>query len=156
MTFTDVLVSVTTDFSDYLKGKSEINADVFINPNKYALRLPIGRIVADSKVSRQGIEIYKQKIAKNQKIKPIIVVKHPKKVLYAILDGHHRYYALREMGIKEVNCALAGNCSSAIFYLTEHGYFQPTAEITESIRQPIIKLHKNLIQSLMKFADPEI
>ena len=151
MSLLEFFSSVRADFSDWIKGKSEINADVFMQPNKYAICLPIDKLVADTKVSRQGIEIYKQKIAGNQKINPVIVVKHPRKDLYAVLDGHHRYYAYLEMGKKEVDCALAGDYSSVIFYLTEHGYFQPSPEITEGIRQPAIRLHQNLKQFLSNF-----
>ena len=61
------LVSVKRDFSNFLNGKSEINADVFIHPLKYVASLHIEKIVADSKVSRQGIEIYKQKIANKER-----------------------------------------------------------------------------------------
>ena len=32
--------------------KSEINIDVFANPEKYLVRLPIDKIVADTKVDR--------------------------------------------------------------------------------------------------------
>ena len=151
MSLLDFFSSVRADFSDWINGKSEINADVFVYPNKHAICLPIDKLVADAKVSRQGIEIYKQKIAGNQKINPVIVVKHPRKDLYAVLDGHHRYYAYLEMGKKEVDCALAGDYSSVIFYLTEHGYFQPSPEITEGIRQPAIRLHQNLKQFLANF-----
>ena len=134
-----------------LRGKSESNADVFLHPNKYSVCLPVEKIVADSKVSRQGIEIYKRKIANNEKINPIIVVKHPRKDLYAVLDGHHRYYAFLELGKTEIDCAIAGDYSSVIFYLTEHGYFQPSPEITEGIRHPAIRLHHNLKQFLTNF-----
>jgi hypothetical protein len=113
--------------------------------------LPISKLRADSKVSRQGVEFYKQKIANKEKLRPIIVVKHPRKDIYAVLDGHHRFYAYKEAGIRKVDCALAGDYSSVMFYLTEHGYFQPSPEFTESIRQPAIRLHENLKQFLTNF-----
>jgi hypothetical protein len=134
-----------------IKGEGEFNADVFVNPDKYSVSLPIQKIVADNKVSRQGVEIYKQKIINNEEISPVIVVKHPRKDLYAVLDGHHRFYAFLEMGKKEINCAPAGDYSSVIFYLTEHGYFQPSPEVTKNIRQPVVKLHQNLKQFLTNF-----
>jgi hypothetical protein len=147
------LSSFKRDVSNFLNGKSEINTDVFIHPLKYSVSLQIEKLVVDSKVSRQGIEFYKQKIASEEKIGPLIVVKHPRKELYAVLDGHHRYYAHLEMGKKEIDCALAGDYSSVIFYLTEHGWFQPIPEITEGIRHPAIKLHQNLKQFLTNFVN---
>jgi hypothetical protein len=151
MFINDFFDSIRADFSGWLKGQGEINADVFIHPAKYAVLLSIEKLVADSKVSQQGIEIYKQKILENQKINPIVVVKHPRREVYAVLDGHHRYYAYLELGIKEVECALAGDYSSVIFYLTEQGYFQPSAGFTEGLRQPAIRLHQNLKQFLINF-----
>jgi hypothetical protein len=109
----------------------KINIDVFANPEKYLLRLPIEKIVADTKVDTEAIEMYKKKLQNGEKIAPIIVVKHPKFDVYAVLDGHHRYYAFLELGKKEVNCALAGDFSSLMFYMTEHGYFQPKPETKE-------------------------
>jgi hypothetical protein len=153
MSIVDFISSLKYDFSSFLNGRSAINTDVFLYPDKYAVRLPVGKLVADAKVSRQGIELYKQKIVDNQKINPIIVVKHPRKDLYAVLDGHHRYYASLEMGKKEVDCALAGDYSSVIFYLTQRGYFQPSPEFTEGFRQPAIRLHQNLKQFLANFSN---
>ena len=143
--------TLKADVSGWISGKGEINPDVFIHPSKYAICLPIEKLVADSKISRQGVEVYKRKIQKGDKINPIIVVKHPRKELYAVLDGHHRFYAFLELGKKEVDCALAGDYSSVIFYLTQHGYFQPSPEFTEGFRQPAIRLHENLKQFLSNF-----
>lgn len=86
--------------------------------------------------------IYKQKILEEKRIKLIVMVKHPRKVLYAVLDGHHRYYAYLELGKKEIECAVAGDYSSVIFYLTEHGYFQPSPEITNGVRNRAMKFTK--------------
>jgi hypothetical protein len=151
MSVVDFFSSVKSDFSSFFNGENQINVDVFINPDKYAVCLPIEKLVADSKVSRKGIAIYKEKILANQKINPIIVVKHPRKDLYAVLDGHHRYYAYLELNKKEVNCALAGDYSSVIFYITQYGYLQPTPEFTEGVRLPVIRLHQNLKQFLTNF-----
>jgi hypothetical protein len=151
MSIVDFFSSIKYDFSSFLNGRSEINTDVFLYPAKYAICLPIEKIVADSKVSRLGIDIYKQKIAENQKINPIIVVKHPRKDLYAVLVVHHRYFGFLELGRREIDCALAGDYSSVVFYLTQHGYFQPRPEFTEGFRLPAIRLHQNLKQFLANF-----
>ena len=134
----------------------EINIDVFANPEKYLVRLPIEKIVADTKVDPEAIEMYKKKIQNGEKISPIIVVKHPKFEVYAVLDGHHRYYALLELGKKEVDCALAEDFSSLMFYMTEHGYFQPKPETKEENQKKIIHLHENIQDFLQNFLkDPD-
>jgi len=129
----------------------EINIDVFANPEKYLLRLPLEKIVADTKVDPEAIEMYKKKIENGEKIAPLIVVKHPKFDLYAVLDGHHRYYALLELGKKKVDCALAGDFSSLMFYMTEHGYFQPKPQTKEEDQKKIIHLHENVQDFLQNF-----
>ena len=133
----------------------EVNFDVFLNPSKYLKRLPLDEIVADTRVYRKGVERYKEQIAKGESIPPIIVVKHPTKELYAVLDGHHRYYAYAELGRKEVDCALAGNISRVIFYMTKHGLFQPPSGVTEHIRAPALQFNANVKQFLSDFlSDP--
>jgi uncharacterized ParB-like nuclease family protein len=155
MSFRQILknlwVSIKKDILGLLKRKYVFNPDVFIDPDKYARPLSIVKIVADSKVSRDGVEFYKKKIANNEKINPIIVVKHPRIDLYAVLDGHHRYWACREMGKKTIDSALAGDYSSVNFYLTEYGFFQPSSETTEKLREPAKKMHENLKQFLDEF-----
>jgi hypothetical protein len=145
-----ILEAVKDDASSLLAEK-KVNADIFLNPKKYEVCLPVKKIIADSKVSKEGVEIYKQKIKNNEKIDPLIVVKHPHKDIYAVLDGHHRYYAYVEMGKRKISCALAGDYSSVIFYLTENGYLQPTVQFTKKIRQPAKKLHENLKDFLNSF-----
>jgi len=134
----------------------EINIDVFSNPEKYLVRLPIEEIVADTKVSPEAIELYKQKIRNGDKILPIIVVKHPKFDVYAVLDGHHRYYAYLELGKKKVNCALAGDFSSVFFYMAKNGFFQPNPETKGEMRKPVLQLHENIQDFLNNFLkDPD-
>ena len=129
----------------------EINIDVFANPEKYLVCLPMDKIVADTKVDPEAIEMYKKKIQKGEKIAPLIVVKHPNYDVYAVLDGHHRYYALLELGKKQVDCALAGDFSSLMFYMTEQGYFQPKPETEEENQKKIIHLHENIQDFLQNF-----
>ena len=135
--------------------RAQFNPDVFINPHKYERPIAMHKIVADTKVSRQGVEYYKKKIEANEPIDPIVVVKHPRLDLYAVLDGHHRYYACKELGKETINCALAEDYSSVVFYLTEHGYLQPNTEATEHLRLPIKKMHYNLKQFLEDFLDED-
>ena len=134
----------------------EVNVDVFLNPSKYLKRLPLQEIVADTRIYRKGVERYKKKIANGESVPPIIVVKHPTKELYAVLDGHHRYYAYVELGREEIDCALAGNVSAVIFYMTEHGLFQPPSGLTEHIRVPAFEFNAKVKQFLSDFSnDPQ-
>jgi len=133
------------------KNKRKFNVDVFSNPQKYLVRLPIEEIIADTKVNSEAVEKYKQKIKRKEKIAPIIVVKHPKFELYAVLDGHHRYYAYLELGRKRIDCALAGDFSSVIFYLTEHGFFQPNPQDKNGAQKIGLQLHKNIEDFLHNF-----
>ncbi len=149
--FTDSLRSKVKKLTKPTRGQ-EINIDVFQNPEKYLVRVPIEKIVADTKVSREGVEWYKQKIKRGQKIAPIIVVKHPKFEKYAVLDGHHRYYAYLELGKKEVDCAVSGDFSSVIYTMTKHGYFQPGAEVRKGIYKQIFQAHENIQEFLDNFS----
>ncbi len=138
------------------RRRREINIDVFANPEKYLICLPIEKIVADTKVSAEAVELYKQRIKNGEKIPPIIVVKHPRFDVYAVLDGHHRFYAYLEIGRKEIECALAGDFSSVMFYLTEQGFFQPNLETKGEMRKPVLRLHEDIQDFLQNFLkDPE-
>ncbi len=138
------------------KGEREqFNPDVLINPHRYARTIAIDKIIADTKVFRQGVEFYKKKIEANEAIDPIVVVKHPRQDAYAVLDGHHRYYAYKELGKDSINCAVAEDISSVIFYLTEHGYLQPSTQTTEHLRVPAKKMHENLKEFLEEFLDED-
>ena len=148
----DLLDSLRTRVMQLTNRRSrEINIDVFANPEKYLIRLPIDKIVADTKVSREAINLYKQKIKNGEKLAPLIVVKHPKFDVYAVLDGHHRYYAYLELGKKVVDCALAGDFSALIFYLTERGFFQPNPETKGEMRKPVLQLHEDIQEFLQNF-----
>jgi protein-tyrosine phosphatase len=105
--------------------------DVFIHPENHLICLPIEKIIADTKVNRRIVELYKRKIVTGERILAIVVIKNPGKDIYAVLDGHHRYFATLEMGIKEINCAFAGDFSGLVFTMAKYGFFQPATEIIE-------------------------
>ena len=107
----------------------KINIDVFVHPDKYLIQVSTEKIVADKKVQNQIVEYYKRKIRNGEDILPIVVIKNPGQELYAVLDGHHRYYAFFELGVKNVKCAFFGDFSGLLFYMVGHGFFQPTAKI---------------------------
>ncbi len=112
---------------DFITGKS-VNFEIFRHPGSYMIWLPLSQIIADSKVSRQGIEHYKQRILRNEDTGPIILLKAPEKDSYVVLDGHHRFYAHLELGKEEIASAVVADRSDVLFYLARYGKFQPNVE----------------------------
>ena len=134
----------------------KINLDVFINPEKYKQKISVKKIVADPKISKKGVKRYKKILSQEKSLGTIIVIKHPRKDVYAVIDGHHRFYAQLESGIKEIDCAVIGDFSSFMFHLTKDGWFQPSKEFTEYLRMPVLKFQKDLDDFLKEFLkDPE-
>jgi len=110
-------------------------------------KISIKKIVADPKVLRKGVERYIEKIKNNEPIKPLIVFKHPVEDLYAVLDGHHRFYALAETGAQEVDCLVIRSPLSFLFNGTKSGWFQPSPKVTKYLRMPM----KVLVKYMKKF-----
>lgn len=122
-------LSMVREVVDFVMGKS-VNFDVMLHPGRYSIVLPLYKIIADGKVSKEGVETYKAMILNNEDTGPITLLKHPTKDIYVVLvDGHHRYYAYLELGKKELDCAVAGSYSSILFYLATQGRFQPSLKI---------------------------
>jgi hypothetical protein len=124
---------------------------VFLNPEKFAQDIPVKQIVADKKVYKDGVERYKKLLKKGKDIGTLIVVKHPKKDLYAVLDGHHRFWALKEMGAKHVKCAVVIDYYGLTFELTKKGFYQPSPEITKKLRVPVHEWGKEMVCYLNEF-----
>jgi len=135
----------------------KFNPDVFINPDKYTEKISVDKIITDMKVYRQGVERYKDMLKQRKDLGTIIVLKHPREDIFAVVDGHHRFIAQQEFGIKEVDCAVLGDFSSFIFHMTKDGWFQPSPEITQYFRVPILQFQEDLKKFLEEFIkNPEI
>ena len=124
---------------------------IFLNPDKYAVRIPVKKIVADRKVSEEGVERYKRLYKDKVDVGAIIVVRHPKKDLYAVLDGHHRFWALKELGAKTIKCAVIQDYYGLTFLMTKKGFYQPTPEFTKQLRIPIMRWGEGLLTYLETF-----
>jgi hypothetical protein len=114
--------------------------------------LPIDKIVADYKVDIKGIKKIINEINAGNSIKSIVVVKHPEKEYYAVLDGHHRFWAFKELGISTIKCAVVEDSIGLGFHLTKEGAFQPNPAITKYIRIPLKRFNRYFIDFLK---DPE-
>ena len=104
-------------------------------PEKYAVELPIEKIACDENVDTD----YVQRLSEVDvsKFTPIIVIKHPDKDLYAVLDGHHRFKAARLNRMKTIKAVVVDDYVGLGFELTRQGVFQPSPEFTKYIRLPM-------------------
>ena len=117
----------------------------YTNPEKYAVDLEIDKIIADKKVDIAGVQRYKDLIDSGVKTKSIVVVKHPKKEYYAVLDGHHRFCAYKQLGYSSIKSAVVEDFIGLGFYLTKEGRFQPDPKITKYIRIPLKRFNEFIV-----------
>ena len=123
------------------------NLDIFLHPEKYSTSLPMDKIVADTKVDPDGVKRYKEMLVIGEQLRPIVVVKHPHKNLYSVVDGHHRFFAYLEHGMKNINCAVVYDFTGFMFNLTKDGWLQPSPAITKHVHAPILEFKEKLDQS---------
>ena len=116
-------------------------------PEKYAVDIPIHEIVCDEKVDPNYVRYLDEKIDESSSMKPIVVVKHPRKDIYAVLDGHHRFWAMKSRGAKTIRAAVVDDYTGLGFELTRSGALQPPPEFTRYIRIPI----KAFVKSIERF-----
>ena len=113
----------------------------YTNPNKYAQYIITKQIVADIKVDLDGVNRLINQIESGKKLKAIVIVKHPKKEYYAVLDGHHRFWAQKILGYNKIKCAVIEDIFGIGFHLTKNGIFQPDPKITKYIRIPLKRIY---------------
>jgi hypothetical protein len=126
-----------------------VYVDIFQNPEKYSVSLPIKEIIADTKVDPGGVMRYKTWLSAGKQLRPIVVVKHPRENLYAVVDGHHRFFAQLEFGVTTINCAVIHDFMGFMFHLTKDGWLQPHPTFTKHVRAPILEFQQKLDQSLL-------
>jgi hypothetical protein len=107
-----------------------------MHPEKFKEKISIDKIGASAKIYRKGVEKYKERILAGEFIRPIVVLKHPHEDMYAVLDGHHRFYAQSELGMKEIGAAVIRSRTHFLFNKTKQGWLQPTPRITKFVRIP--------------------
>ncbi|MEF8848811.1 MAG: ParB/RepB/Spo0J family partition protein [Candidatus Thermoplasmatota archaeon] len=113
----------------------------YFNPEKYAIKIPIDKVVADKKIDETRVKQIKKILKSSEEIKPIVVVKHPKKDYYAVLDGHHRYWAQKEIGLEKIKCAIVEDDVGIGFFMTKNGILQPNPKFTKYIRIPLKRFY---------------
>lgn len=113
----------------------------FANPKKYAEKIDIKKVISVPKVYKKGVEKYKKIILSGKPVRPLIVLKHPTEDLYAVLDGHHRFYAYLELGFPTIE-AVVLKSHKHLFDMTKRGLLQPTPRFTKFIRVPVLTLSR--------------
>ncbi len=121
-----------------------LSLDIFLSPERYSTPLPIDRIVADTKVDPGGVARYREQLAAGTPLRPIVVVKHPRKDLYAVVDGHHRFFAHVAGGRTQIEGAVIQDFTGFMFQLTKDGWLQPHPAVTKHVRVPILEFHETL------------
>lgn len=65
--------------------------------------IPIKKLKPHERISKKRLEKLKLELIKDGFLKKPIVVENKK---FIILDGHHRYYFLKELGLEKIPCLL--------------------------------------------------
>ena len=107
----------------------------YSEPNKYAVDMPIEKIVSEEKVDEDHVQ--QLTTMDVSKIEPILVIKHPDKEIYAVLDGHHRLKAARLMGAKTIRAVVVDDITGMGFEVAREEVFQPSPAFTRFVRLPI-------------------
>jgi hypothetical protein len=118
----------------------------YSNPDKYAEDIPIDKIVADLKVDIEGVNRLIDIIESGEMIKTIVVVKHPKDNYYAVLDGHHRFWAQKILRYPIVKCAVVEDFFGLGFHMTKNGIFQPDPKFTKYVRIPLKRFYSYITE----------
>jgi hypothetical protein len=123
-------------------------------PTEFFHREKIGTefIVSDGKVFDEGVERKRNMLKNGEDIGDVLVVKHPKSHVYAVLDGHHAFEAYKSEGVKEIECLVIDDHIGLLFELTKEGRLQPGSKYTQYVRVPFKKSEEYLKEF---FEDPE-
>jgi hypothetical protein len=127
--------------------------EALLYPEKYREDIPISQIVADPKVDVNGVARYKSQIQAGKSLRPIVVVKHPHTPLFAVIDGHHRFFAQFESEQSTITCAVIQDLTGLLYELSKKGWFQPPSSVTKYLRRPILELQNTLRQFILNFQE---
>lgn len=109
----------------------------YFDPESHAVEVPVHLILSDEKVDDGHVARLGGGIKDPSTMRPIVVIRHPRVEVYAVLDGHHRFCLVRNMGCPTIRAAVVDDYVGLGFHLTARGLFQPTPAFTKFVRVPI-------------------
>ena len=74
-----------------------------LHPENYKEKIEIKKYYCPDILQKRCRKIQRKFIWRKYQI---VVLKHPHEEYYAVLDGHHRFYAYYELGPKELRVAI--------------------------------------------------
>lgn len=125
--------------------------DALLCPEKYCETLSTDQIVADTKVDLDGVARYVTQIQAGRQLRPIVVVKHPRTTLYAVIDGHHRFFAHLASRQLTINCVVIPDLTGLLYELSKEGWLQPPTSVTKYLRRPFLEFQNTIRQQLLAF-----
>jgi hypothetical protein len=129
---------------------------ILMHPENFAELISIKKIVADKKVDDERVKHFLKALKAKEDLGTIVVVKHPEKKLYAVLDGHHRFWACKEFGVKTISCAIILDYTGLTYQMTKKGLYQPSSDITKNLRVPAKKWGAATLSYLKMFKEDPI
>ncbi len=109
----------------------------YFDPEKHARDIPVENIVSDDKVDEEHVARIGGGGLDPKTMRPIVIIKHPNEEVYSVLDGHHRFRLIQDMGCETIRAAVVDDYVGLGFFLTKKGAFQPTPEFTKYVRIPV-------------------
>jgi hypothetical protein len=114
----------------------------YVSPDEHVIVLPLEKITCDENIDEEYAKSLSE--LRVDEFTPIIVIKHPRKHLYAVLDGHHRFRATKIKGLRTIRAVVVDDYTGLGFDLTKEGLFQPTKEMTKYIRVPLKRFSEEM------------
>ena len=131
-------------FSDEIvKPMATALAKVALAPDDYTHWVRMCELECDSVVHIPKVKKFIELVKKGVVFPPIQAIRHPlwpEIRKYAILNGHHRYFAYKALGRKRIQVIVIDAGAYGVLYeLTKRGVFQVNDRFQAVIRNPIEK-----------------
>lgn len=118
-------------------------AKVSLAPDDYTRWVRMDEIECDSVVHIPKVRKFIELLKEGKRFPPIQAIRHPlypEVRKYAVLNGHHRYFAYKALGRKRIQViVIEGGTYGVLYELTKRGVFQVNDKYQAFIRNPVEK-----------------